>query len=643
MDCLMRHSFIYPTPDHPGESRDISAGNFFNTTNELIDPTLSPAVSVTYPRFYPQRFDKIPKLCHTLESIRLIRPPPYPISTLSKIVARSSSPLIRTLLTCTILASLALPGCSWPGDPVGVDEQSKNLESDMTLLYGEQEPIAAPLTLYEAMARGVKYNINQRVALMEEVLANSNTDVNALGMLPGLDLEGAYVGRNNAEAISARSKATGLQSLEPSIFQDEHRRIANLDLSWNTLDAGMAYVQSRQASDQARAMTERRRKVVQNIAQDVRAAYWRAASAQILGEHIDGLLTRADNVLRLLEEEESKKSTQDISALLTLQKRLYDTMQDLMAERDALATSKAELAALIGVPPSTDFRLASPEADMMSGYSLPRLTTSRQDLEVLALLIRPEMREQTLIKRVAARGQTASVLETFPGIGGIVGYNYDSNSFLDDESWASFSVGLTANLMKLFTLPVRLQHAENKEKLADLQRMAMVATVLTQMSIADTRYDMAQDRYNLLKRMMGVNTRLIEYTKSRPEKTAMADGLLLAAEMDSLLTRSRLHIAYAEGQNAFGRIVNTLGLDPLPPGVEQQSVPQMAQTMQARFESLDSDVISNLLGKIRERTNLLSPDGVILPILRPQGQIIPASASVAPQVEPAPEMTDNPT
>ncbi len=551
-----------------------------------------------------------------------------------------SSPLFRTLLACTILTTAALPGCSWPGDPVGVDEQAANLKGDIGSLYGEQEPITAPLGLYESMARGIKYNIEHRVSRMEEVLANGTTDVAVLGMLPGLDLEAGYLGRNNVEAISARSKVMGDQTLPHSIFQDEHRRVANLDLSWNVLDAGLAYVHSREASDKGRASLERRRKVVQNIAQDVRYAYWRAASAQLVTERIAKLLERADLVLRMLEDEEVKKSTQDVTALLNLQKRIYDSMQDLLAERDRLATARAELAALIGVPPSSPFTLSGSEADMMAMNSLPKLSTSRQDLEVLSLLIRPEMREQTLLKRVAARGSTQTVMEAFPGIGGIVSYNYDSNSFLDDESWAGFSLGLTQNLMNLFALPIRLQQADNREKLADMQRMAMVASVLTQMSIADTRYEMAEDRYTLLKRMMGVNTRLITTTRDKLDKTAYTQGLLLAAEMDQVLTRTRLHMAYAEGQNAFGRIISTLGLDPLPPAVEEKSVPEMASLIQARFESLDGDVIANLLSKIRERTNLLSNEGGIVPILRPQ-TIQPASAPAAPQVDPAEEKSDN--
>jgi multidrug efflux system outer membrane protein len=548
-----------------------------------------------------------------------------------KIVTSSPAPLFRTLLACTILATAALPGCSWPGDPVGVEEQSTNLKGDIMTLYGAQEPINAPLTMYDAMARGVKYNIGHRTALMEEVVANGSVDVEVLGMLPGLDLEAGYIGRSRPEAIRARSSTSGTETLPSSIFQDEHRRVANLDLSWNVLDAGLSYVHSRQASDKARASLERRRKVVQNITHDVRYAYWRAASAQILSQHIEGLMTRADDILRQLEEAENSKSNEDVSALLNLQKRLYDTMKDLMAERDSLATAKAELAALIGVPPATDFTLANSESDMMSAQSLPKLSTSRQDLEVLALLIRPEMREHTLLKRVAARGSTISVMETFPGIGGIVGYNYDSNSFLDDENWASFSFGLTQNLMNLFTLPIRLEQDENREKLADMQRMAMVATVLTQLSIADTRYDIATDNYGLLKRMMGVNTRLIEYTKSRPEKTILGDGLLLAAEMDQIVTRVRLHSAYAEGQNAFGRIVSTLGLDPLPPGLEEKNIPELSNIIEARFDALDGEVISTLLSKIRERTNLLAPEGGITPVLRPQSVLMmPASIEAVP-------------
>lgn len=527
-------------------------------------------------------------------------------------------PTLRLLLACTMLATATLPGCSWPGDPVGIDEQAGTLEEDIGTLYGQQEPLTAPLGLYEAMARGIKYNVRHRVALMEDAVANGDVDVEVLGMLPGLDLEAGYVGRSSPEVIRARSDATGAQSLEPSIFQDQHRRVANLDLSWNVLDAGLAYVHSRQASDKARTALERRRKIVQTIAQEVRYAYWRALSASILGSRIKDLTLRSDDVLRRLEEAENSKSGGDISALLTLQKRIYDTLRDLMAERDGLATAKAELATLIGVPPTALFEIDGSEAMVMVADGVPNLSTSRQDLAVLALLVRPEMREQTLLKRVAARQSTQTIMESFPGIGGIVGYNYDSNSFLDDESWTSFSFGLTQNLIDLVTLPIRLQGAENREKLADMQRMAMVASVLTQISIADTKYDLAREQFGLYRRMMGVNTRLLEYSRSRPEKTVLAEGMALAAEMDQLLARTRLHLAFAVAQNAYGRLVSTIGLDPLPPGIEDKTVTDMAGIIRGRDTSFDSEVIGSLLAKIRERTNLLAPDGTINRLLRPQ-------------------------
>lgn len=517
----------------------------------------------------------------------------------------------RTLrVTCACIAILSLSACSWPSDPLTVDEQVQALESDLGMMYAHQESLDHPLTLSEAIARGIKYNINHRVAMMEEMVAQGEVDTKLLDMLPSLDMEAGYQGRDRDNVISARNDDTGVPSLPPSIFQDQHRKTTALDLSWNTLDAGMAYVRSREASDKSRVALERRRKVVQNITQDVRYAYWRAASAQVLENHIDGLLVQADGLNKRLAEEELKKSNKDSASLLELQKNLYETMGDLMALRRDLATARTELASLINLPPNAHFIIAANEGDMMSKNSVPNLTTDIKDLEILALFVRPEMREQMLLKRVAANGARSAVLQSFPAIGGALGYNTDDNSFLKDGEWVSFSLGLTENLMKLFTLPVRLKAAENKEKLADLQRMAMVATVLTQMNIAHQQYDVSKDQYDLLKRLLGVNQRIIDYSKLKVKDSKTQDmalqAQLLQAEMDHLLTRTGLHLAYANTQNAFGKIVTTIGLDPLPPNVEEQSLNDLTSLVEKRYENLDENVIQVLLSTVREQTNLLN-------------------------------------
>lgn len=525
-----------------------------------------------------------------------------------------NSNFIRFLgVSCAAIAILTLSGCSGNSEPLTVDEQVKALEQDLGQMYAHQDALDHPLTLSEAMARGIKYNIDHRVTMMEQMVAQGEVNNRLLEMLPGLDLEAGYVGRDRDNVVSARNDATGIQSLPPSIFQDQHRDTAKLEMSWNVLDAGLAYVRSREASDKERAALERRRKVVQTITQDVRYAYWRAASAQVLETHIDDLLKRADEMNRKLGEEELKKSNKNTADLLDMQKRLYQTMDQLMAMRRELSTARADLAALINLPPNADIVIAAREGDMMGTNAVPALSTDIKDLEILALFIRPEMREQMLLKRMASHGVRSAVLESLPGIGAALGYNYDSNSFLKDEEWANFSLGLTQNLMKLFTLPVRLKTEENKEKLADMRRMAMAATVLTQMNVATIQYDNAKDRYSLLKRLLGVNHRIIEHTRAEKDKGLLHDGTILAAEMDHLMTRTALHLSYAQAQNAFGRIVSTIGLDPLPPGVEDKSLDDLTGLVEKRYDNLDENVIKALLETVRAQTNLLNKPETVAP------------------------------
>ena len=540
---------------------------------------------------------------------------------------------IGFLLTATILSTTLL-GCSMGGKPVDANEQADNVSKDVNALYGGQEAVKNEIGLYDAMARAVKYNIEKRDAVMDEMIASGDISLEALNVLPRANANLSVNSRNQAQHIRARDKFTGADSLPLSQFEDSTTRNANLALSWNTLDAGLGFISTKSASDKARAITERRRKVVQDIAQDVREAYWRAAAAQMLGDRIDGMLKKSKSLTKQLEDAEIRKSNDDIGTLLSLQKRMYDAMQDLLAERDSLATAHIELASLMGLSPSAEFRVDADESKMMAKNSIPSLNTNVRDLEVLALMIRPEMRQQTLLRRVATRDIHKTVLETFPGIGGILGYSYDSNSFLDDESWTNASLGLTQNIMKIFSFPQRYKQAQNNSQRADIERMATTAAVLTQTNIAYTRYQLAQDRYDLLKNMMGVNLRMQDYEKARKEnakdkKSPVYDAQLLAAEMDGLLTRTRLQLAYAEGQNAFGRMVSSVGLDPLPPRVEDKSVDELSTVMQKRFENLDTDTITSLLDKIREKTTLLDgATGVANKIDHPAVQNISASVPV---------------
>ena len=60
-----------------------------------------------------------------------------------------------------------------------------------------QEPVAAALTLPEAMARAVKYNLDNRLKLLEEAVSQRQLDLASYDLLPKLTVAAGYAGLDN--------------------------------------------------------------------------------------------------------------------------------------------------------------------------------------------------------------------------------------------------------------------------------------------------------------------------------------------------------------------------------------------------------------------------------------------------------------
>jgi len=144
------------------------------------------------------------------------------------------------------LLALAIGGCAVTSDPIERSASEERARSDMASIYKDQEPLSGPLTLHQAMARAVKYNLEARLKVMEEALGQRQLDLAQFDMLPRMALSAGYAGRNNVSASSSQSVQTGTQSLEPSTSQDRDREVADLTMVWNVLDFGVSYFSAKQ-------------------------------------------------------------------------------------------------------------------------------------------------------------------------------------------------------------------------------------------------------------------------------------------------------------------------------------------------------------------------------------------------------------
>ena len=252
----------------------------------------------------------------------------------------------RLTRIATLLAASLLTASCGTIDPTAFTrhEIEERVVQDEKAMYADQEPITSPITFQEAAARALKYNLDYRLKLMENSLSKNLYDVSKYEMLPRLVAGAGYISRNNDSGGTSVSIETGEQTLSPSTSQQRHQTLANLSLSWNLLHFGLSYYHAQHKADQVLMADERRRKVVQNVLQDVRNSYWRALGAQRLLHQVDGLLGRVRTALQTARRVE-REGLMPRAQVLAYQRALLDAVNLLSLRRQDLELAKAELAA----------------------------------------------------------------------------------------------------------------------------------------------------------------------------------------------------------------------------------------------------------------------------------------------------------
>jgi len=462
-------------------------------------------------------------------------------------------------LTALLGVVLALGGCALPHPLTDVERLAEE-DRDRIGMFGNQEPLRHPLTLHEAFARALKYNLDGRVKLIEEALSQDDLDLSRYDLLPKAYISTPFTSRNNVNASSSQSIATGQQSLVPSTSTDQNDLSADLLISWNILDFGVSYFAARQQADRVLIGREERRKVVQILLQDVRRAFWRAASAQRLNRQIADSIQAAEAALPNARKVETEGLRSPVDSL-RYQKALLDLIRQLEAARAQLAVSKTELAQLINLPLDQPYSLAVPGELRIKTVSLPI-----GQMEETALLLNPDIRELSYQKRISVDETRKALLKLLPGITLSYDQSFDSNSFLVNHQWATAGVRIGGYLSNLLTFPTTYRRAQDGETLADLKREAMSMAVLAKLHIAYQQYLDASKQFRRAQQVADVDQRLYEQIRNRNATDVGGDLERISAQVIAEMSQLQRYQSYAETQSALGRLYATMGIDPLPEG-----------------------------------------------------------------------------
>jgi outer membrane protein TolC len=468
-----------------------------------------------------------------------------------------------------------LSGCAVYPTPLTDVELQAAATTNESQVTADQEPVNGAVSLYEAMARALKYNLDHRVEEAEAAVRLAELDLSHYSLLPNMVANSGYAGRDNYNASSSLNLTNNTQNFGASTSQEQEIKSADIGFSWNVLDFGLSYVRARQDADKVLVQEETRRKVIQRIVEDVRSAYWRAVSADRLMVKLTSLEGETRVALAETRKLYDERQTSPITAL-TYERELVEIKQKIGEIQRDLNTAKAQLAALMNLQPGTEFRLAH-ESGKQGSLALK---AGLDDMMATAIYNRPELREVEYRKRINVREADAALLEMLPGLQAYAGSNFDSNSFLLHSDWINWGAKASWNLLKVFSYPARREVVALQDEMLHQRSLALTMAVMTQVHVSRIRFLHANKELKTASEYRDVQRRLLEQMRAEAAADRISKQTLIREEMNTLVAEAKYDVAYAQLQNAYANLFSSMGLDPYNWEVDRnQNVKSLANSL----------------------------------------------------------------
>jgi outer membrane protein TolC len=477
---------------------------------------------------------------------------------------------IATAFLCGGAALLA--GCaSVSPQPMAADAIKVQARADRDLAQAGVEPIRGPVSLDEAIARALKYNLDRRVKMMEEALARSQTDVSNYDLLPKAVIAAGYQHRSQFLTTRAEDAVTGKPSLaNPSITSDKDHRTVDLGFSWNVLDFGLSYYNAHQNADRTLIAAERRRRAMHLLMQDVRTAFWRAASAQKLRDDVRNAIQLAEEALGDAREAERERLRSPLESL-RYQRQLLENMRLLEAIDQELSTARIELLHLMNAPLAVNLQVQEPSESLNRAL----LQGDVDQMEQVAIENNPDLREQFYGARIARLESRKVLLRLFPNLNFGLDFKYDDDRFLVHHQWDEAATQLSYSLINLLSAPAQKRFAEAGIAVADERRMATQMAVIAQVHIARLQFASAYQQFLRADAIYSVDERINRIVAAGEQAQTQSKLDRVSSNTTTILSLLRRYQALALANSAASKLQATLGVEPQIPDVRESSLEEL--------------------------------------------------------------------
>jgi multidrug efflux system outer membrane protein len=482
----------------------------------------------------------------------------------------------KVVILCLICIMSA---CSITPKPLTTSDRYQESIKDLKELFAQQEPMSGKLDFYQALARGLKYNLDYRIKRVNSALQAGQLDVAIYTMFPALNTSGSIYNRNNEYAssgITTTGAPTDILNSTPNTV-----RSARVALSWNILDFGLGYVKAKQQGERYLIAQEEARKQIQQLSQDVLIAYWSAYSAQELmmeASEFESILNNAKKKLSAA----MRDNTIPKQSILDYEGALLDGNRHIIQLQYKYDKAILDLKHLLNLPPGLKLTLTEPPLTLRNIHDLSKLDFRKVD--ALTLVNRPELRGQNYQQRIAKWGVKTVILQSLPGITLNEGWNYNSNEFLLNTMWVDRSVDLAWNLLNVASLPASFKAADTQVQYEQLKLMALTLTALTETRYAYSHYETLRTEYNVAHKQTINAEEIFKLDKDRNRAALASDQQVIIAKLHTLTARMDEDLLLSDLSTSLGELYASVGLDMLPTNLESRPLNEITDVISKNFK-----------------------------------------------------------
>lgn len=494
--------------------------------------------------------------------------------------------LLKLKVPCSFFAvGIFLQGCSILPKQISIQEQQDLLIADRQKAQQEVQPVGSQLTMSEAVARGLKYNLDYRSKLMEQAIAMGSSQLSNYDMLPKVLANAGYSSRNNyfiTEGIGAYSGTPAVG--EPFITSAKNYSSMGLNLNWSLLDFGVSYFNARQNADRIFVAAEKRRRTMHVLIQDIQTAYLRAAAAQKLNNDLLRTIEDASIALANSQKVEKQGLRSPIDAL-RYQKSLLDNVKILETIYQELSTARIELNQLINLSVTANYRLDDPDTiTLPNTYS----NTDIKEFEIRALMFNADLTESLYNARIAVEETRKSMLKVIPGLNFNVGPQTTNNNFWVNQSWVEGAANISFNLWNFLSAPTAMKLADQNKELAQQKRMIVQMAVVSQVYLAKMGLESTMQIYRRSADIDQVDSKIAKINVDKERAGSASQAERVASDASVIISKLRKYQALSQLFAASGRMQASTGLEPQVNALHEISLKDLTTVVKTSFDLWNS-------------------------------------------------------